>query len=138
VEINPYLLVKNGLESIELYKELFGAKVVQHMPFTKEMGAQMGFPDDLDYENSTMHAELDIDGATVMLSDNPMNKQGSGNVQVYVEFKSKEDLDKLHEKVQKKKFAIIIPYEKTFWGSWFLVFEDSNGIGWQCGFTPEE
>jgi uncharacterized glyoxalase superfamily protein PhnB len=88
--------------------------VVQHMPFTKEMGAQMGFPKDLNYENSTMHAELDIDGAKIMLSDNPMNKKGSGNVQVYVNFNSKEDLDKLYEKVKKKKFPLLIPYEKTF------------------------
>jgi PhnB protein len=138
MKINPYLLVKNGLESIELYKELFGAKVVQHMPFTKEMGQEMGFPDDLDYENTTMHAELDIDGGTIMLSDNPMNKQGSGNVQVYMDFKSKKDLDKLHEKVQKRNFTLLIPYEKTFWGSWFLSFEDSNGIGWQCGYDIEE
>ena len=37
-KINPYLLVKNGKESIELYKELFGAKELRRLPFTKEMG----------------------------------------------------------------------------------------------------
>ena len=52
--------------------------------------------------------------------------------------KSKKDLDKLYDKIQKKNFALLIPYEKTFWGSWFLVFEDSNGIGWQCGYDTEE
>jgi len=129
VTINPYLLVKNGKEAIELYQDLFGAKLVDHMPFAKEIGAQFGFPDNFDYENSTMHAVLDLDGAVIMLSDNPMGKSGSGNVQVLVTLDSKKELDKIHEKVQKKKFTIIMPLEKTFWGSWFLVFEDSNGIG---------
>ena len=74
-------MVKNGKEAIELYKELFGAKVVEQIPFSKEMGGEhFGFPDDFDYENSTMHAVLDIGGAVVMLSDNPMGKSGSGNV----------------------------------------------------------
>jgi PhnB protein len=138
VKINPYLLVKNGKESIKLYEELFGAKQIEHMPFTKEVGTQFGFSDDFDYENSTMHAELEIGGATFMLSDNPMNNVGSGNVQIFMELDSKDELDAIHEKVQKKKFTILMPLEKTFWGSWFLVFEDSNGIGWQLAFTEEQ
>ena len=60
ITINPYLMVKNGQEAIELYKELFGAKLVDRMPFEKEAGAFFGFPDDYDYENSTMHAVLDL------------------------------------------------------------------------------
>lgn len=138
VKINPYLLVKNGKEAIELYKDLFGAKLVDQMPFSKEVGAQFGFPEDFDYENSTMHAELEINGAIIMLSDNSMGKVGSGNVQVLVNLDSKMDIEKINEKVKKKKFNVIMPLEKTFWGSWFLVFEDSNGIGWQIAFPEEQ
>ena len=65
-KINPYLMVENGKEAIELYKELFGAKLVEHTPFEKEAGAHFGFPDDYDYENSTMHAILDINGAVII------------------------------------------------------------------------
>ncbi|TKJ21367.1 MAG: hypothetical protein CEE43_09490 [Promethearchaeota archaeon Loki_b32] len=138
VKINPYLMVKSGKEAIELYKEVFGAKQLVHMPFQKEMGANFGFPDDFDYENSTMHAELEIGGAKVMLSDNAMNKNGSGNVQVFVDLDSKKDLDEIYERVKKKKFQIIMDLTKTFWGAWFLMFEDSNGIGWQLAYggTP--
>lgn len=138
VKINPYLMVTNGKEAIELYKDLFGAKVVEHMPFEKEAGAYFGFPDDFDYENSTMHAVLDIEGATVMLSDNPMGKSGSGNVQVLVTVESKDEIEKIHEKVQKKKFTIIMPLEKTDWDSWYMMFEDSNGVGWQINFPVEQ
>ena len=132
-------MVKNGKEAIELYKDLIEAKLVDHMPFTKKMGGEgFGFPDDFDYENSTMHAVLDIGGAVVMLSDNPMGKQGSGNVQVLITFDTKEELDKINEKIQKKKFNIIMPYKKTFWGSWYMMFEDSYGIGWQLNFSEEQ
>jgi PhnB protein len=137
ITINPYLMVKNGKKTIELYKDLFGAKLVEHMPFGKEAGAGFGFPDDFDYENSTMHAVLDIEGATIMLSDNPMGKTGSGNVQILVTLDSKEKLDKIYEKVQKNKFNVIMPLRKTFWGSWYTMFEDSDGVRWQINL-PEE
>ena len=100
VKINPYLMVKNGKESIKLYKELFGAKLLLHLPFQKEMG--MGFPDDFDYENSTMHSILEIGDAKIMLSDNAMNKNPSGNVQIFIDLDSKKDIDEIYEKVKKK------------------------------------
>lgn len=31
VKINPYLLVKKGKEAIELYQDLFGAKLADYM-----------------------------------------------------------------------------------------------------------
>ncbi len=138
VTITPYLLVNNGKKAIDLYKDLFGAKQVDHMPFSKEIGAQFGFPDDFDYDNSTLHAELDIRGAVIMLSDNPMNKIGSGKVQVLIILDSKKDLDEIYEKVKEKEFEILMDLQKTFLGSWFLVFEDSEGIGWQLAFKEEE
>jgi len=138
-KINPYLMVENGKEAIELYKDLFGAILVEHTPFSKEMGGEhFGFPDDFDYENSTMHAVLDINGAVIMLSDNPLGKSGSGNVQILISLDSKEELDKINEIVQKKKFTIIMPLEKRAWGMWFLMFEDSFGIGWQLAYREDQ
>ena len=84
-----------------------------------------------------MHAELEINGAAIMLADNIRGKPGSGNVQVYVTLDSKQQLEELNEKVLKKKFSISIPMGKTFWGSWLLIFEDPYGVVWQIAF-PEE
>ena len=137
-KINPYLMVENGKEAIELYKDLFGAKLMEHTPITEEMGSSFGFPEDFDYENSTMHAVLDINGGIIMLSDNALGKSGSGNVQVLLTLDSKEALDKINEKVQEKKFTIIMPCEKTSWGSWFLMFEESYGIGWQVAYPEDQ
>lgn len=131
-------MVENGKKAIELYKELFGAKLVDHTPFTEETGLYFGFSEDFNYENSTMHAILDINGAIIMLSDNALRKPGSGNVQVLLTLDSKEEFDKVNNKVQEKKFTIIMPCEKTSWGSWFLVFEDPFGIGWQINFPEDQ
>ncbi len=138
VKINPYLMVENGKEAIELYKDLFGAKLLDHTPFAREAGQAFGFPEDFDYENSTMHAVLDIKGAVIMLSDNALGKPGSGNVQVLITLDSKKEIEKIHEKVQERKFNIIMPFRKTEWGSWFLVFEDSYGVGWQINYPEDQ
>ena len=61
----PYILVKNGNKAIDLYKSLFGAKLVSKQSFSPEIGKEMGFPKDFDYKNSTMHAILDIKGAII-------------------------------------------------------------------------
>ena len=49
-------------------------------------------------------------------------------------FGSKKDLDDIHEKVKKKKYKILMELNKTFWGAWFMMFEDSNGIAWLLGY----
>jgi uncharacterized glyoxalase superfamily protein PhnB len=71
----PYLLVQDGKRAIKLYEELFGANLVSSQAFTPEMGKFMGFPDDFDYENSTMHAILDIGGGSneIILSGYTLN-----------------------------------------------------------------
>lgn len=137
-KINPYIVVQKSTDAIKLYEDLFGAKIVVHMPFEKEMGAQMGLPEDYDYGNSTMHAELDISGAKLMLSDNTMGKTGSGNVMIYVEVDSKDAIDDIYEKIKKKEFQILMDLQHTFWGSWYMMFEDSYGVGWQVGFAEGE
>ena len=85
-----------------------------------------------------MHAVLDIGGDVIMLSDNPLKKVGFGNVTILMTLDSKEELDKIHKKVQKMKFNILMPLEKKFSGTWFLFFEDINGIGWQIAFNEEQ
>ncbi|MCK5670118.1 hypothetical protein KAI10_01945 [Candidatus Bathyarchaeota archaeon] len=42
----PYITVPDARKTIEVYKGLFGATLVDHMPFTKEVGQSFGFPDD--------------------------------------------------------------------------------------------
>lgn len=46
VKIVPYLMLRNGMEAIEYYKNLFEAKLKSHQPFNEDVGKQFGFDDD--------------------------------------------------------------------------------------------
>lgn len=135
----PYLLVKNGKKAIEIYKELFDAELTEHQPFSKEVGKEFGMPDDFDYENSTMHAKLDINGADVYLADNVMQRGTTpGIVEITLDLDSKEQLDKIYNKVKEKGYPIFMELERMFWGAWFARFQDPEGIGWQLNYTESQ
>ena len=61
---NSYLTVKGGADAIAFYQKAFGAKVKQ----------RMAAPDG----KRVMHADLTVNGGTVMLSDEfPVNRRGT-------------------------------------------------------------
>lgn len=128
-------MVKNGKKAIKLYKNLFGAKELEHQPFHKEMGKGFGLPDDYDYENSMLHAKLDFDGALIYLADNILGLPSPSNVEITLDLESKDQIDSIYRKVEENNFKITMTLEKTFWGAWFARFEDSEGIGWQLNYT---
>ena len=136
----PYLLVKNGKEAISLYEGIFNAKLIEHMPFDKEVGSQMGIPDDFDYENSTMHAKLEINGALIYLADNAIGPKfdSSGNVEVTLDLETQKQIETFYNKALKAGSTVKMPLEKTFWGAYFARFEDPQGIGWQLNYSEEQ
>ena len=136
-KINPYILARNGKKAIELYENLFGATIIDRMPYTPEMGKEMGLKDDFDYENSTMHAVIDLNGAEIMIADNIFNLHGSGNVEIVVHLDSKEELEKIFSKAKEMGFKIKMDLQETFWGAIYARFEDSEGVGWQLNHQKE-
>lgn len=110
------------------------------MPFDEKIGKEWGFPKDFDYEKSTMHAHIEIDGAPIYLSDDlsygdEKIRRGIGRVDVMLGIDSKERFDEIWNKVKNRRgIRVIMPAEKTFWGSWFCRFIDSKKIGWQINY----
>ncbi|MHA2125709.1 MAG: VOC family protein [Promethearchaeota archaeon] len=140
VKIIPYLLVKNGKEAIDLYKKLFNAEVIDHQPFSKEVGGEFGFPDDFDYESSTMHAELGIGGAEIYLSDNPTDRGSDigSNVEIVLDLESKDQIEAIYNKAKEIGCEIGMELQKMFWGSYYARIKDPLGIGWQLNFRESE
>ena len=136
MKIIPYLLVKNGLEAIELYKNIFKAELTEHQKFSPEIGKQMGFPNDFNYENSTMHAKLNFFNEWVYLADSAevQDEKSFRNVEVLLELDNKADIDEIIKKAKESNFTFLMEYEKTFWGAWFARFKDTMGINWQVNF----
>ncbi len=144
--IIPYITLKgvgSANEAIRLYQSVFGAKLVEQMSYTPELGQQYGFPDNFDYKKSTMHAKIEIEGASMFISDEldflqekPL-KKGLGKVEIYIELDSKAKYDEIWENASKRPdFKVLAESEFSFWGSWFARFMDSNEIAWQISYTP--
>jgi PhnB protein len=140
VKIIPYLAVKNGKKAIALYENLFEVEVKRNEPFTEEMGKEFGFPEDYDYENSTMHAELEIYGNEVYLSDDvhSSEEEAKGRVDVLLDLETKEQIEKIYNKAKELGCKISKELEKQFWGAYFASFQDEFGIGWQLNFNVGE
>jgi PhnB protein len=137
----PYLSVKNGKEAIELYKNIFKAKLVEHQPFSPETTADFNLPKDFDYENSTMHAELEIGGSQIYLSDNvgPPSDPTAQQVEIVIDIDSKEEIEAIYKKAQESGSEIKMELQQTFWGAMYARFSDPLGIGWQLNHTlPQE
>ncbi|MFX0082716.1 MAG: VOC family protein [Candidatus Hodarchaeota archaeon] len=54
---------------------------------------------------------------------------------VYLDLDSKDQIDKIYNKVKEKGYKILMELEKTFWGAYFARFEDPEGIGWQLNYN---
>lgn len=133
VQAIPYLTVPNAKKAIEVYKDLFGATLVDRMPYDKEIGMQMGLPEDYDWANSTMHSEIEINGGKINMADGQTNP--GGNVEVLLMLESKEHIESIWAKVKKKEYDIKMELEVQFWGAMYGRFVDEFGIGWQLNLN---
>lgn len=133
VQAIPYITVPNAKEAIEVYKELFGATLIDRMPFDKKIGMQMGLPEDYDWENSTMHSEIEVNGAKINMADG-QTKPG-GNIEVLLMLDSKEQIEIIWAKVKAKGYTVKMELEVQFWGAMYARFVDEFGIGWQLNYT---
>ena len=86
-----------------------------------------------DYENSTMHAEIDIAGARLYLFDLRV-LPSHGNVEIALMFESKEEIETIWAKVKKCDYKIIFELATTFWGGYLGKFEDCDGMTWQLEY----
>jgi PhnB protein len=135
VKVVPYIQVPNAKKTIEIYKELFRATLIDHMPFNPEIGAQFGFQEDFDYVNSTMHAVIEIQGATIYLSDSMEENPGGSLVEIVLDFDSRDQIKNIWEKVKTMNFTVKMELEEQFWGALYGRFVDGDGVGWQLNFN---
>jgi len=124
--VNPYLFFNGtAVKALELYKNALGARAANVSTFGEAPGTPPASA------NLIMHATLDIDGQTVMLSDSMPGQPfaAGGNVQVCL------NLDDVGE--TQKKFdalaaggTVTMPLQDTFWGARFGTLTDAFGVQW--------
>jgi PhnB protein len=137
VKIIPYLLVSNGKEAISLYKTIFNAQLITHQPFSSEIVEQMGYSEDYDYENSTMHAEMQIGGSKIYLADNNQGTKDYGHVEITLELESENQIKEIYKKAIKNKCEPLIELKEYEWGFYTRV-KDTFGVVWQLNYVPSQ
>ena len=124
--VNPYLRVKGAADAIAFYKKAFGAKERFRLP----MGDRLG------------HAEIDIGGTTVMLSDEfpdhgavgPATLKGTSVVlSLYV-----ADADATFKKAVAAGAKVRRPLTDEFYGDRTGQIEDPFGHVWMIAQRIEE
>ena len=139
VTFTPYLSVRNALEAIELYQQIFNAELVERMPVGKEQAPSLGVPEEADLDKMTMHSTLKIGEASFFMSDNftgeVLEKQ---NMAILITPDSLEQAEFFFKNAEEAGCQISMKFEKQFWGDYFGSFVDPFGISWQINYTPME
>lgn len=131
-QIVPYLTVSNGVAAIAFYKKGFGATEIMRMP--------------AEDKKRLMHAQLEINGHAVYLSDDfpefssgdtgggrTPEKLGGSPVGMFIQLDEPKDVDKWMAKAVKAGAKVTMPAADQFWGDRFGVITDPFGHSWQFG-----
>jgi len=121
----PYLRVKGAAKAIEFYTQALGAR--EHM--------RMPTPD-----GRVMHAELEVAGGVVFLSDEFPEMGGAtgapnGAASVHLNV---PDCDALWQQAMAAGATAIMPPTDMFWGDRFGKFKDPFGHEWSVATTKEQ
>ena len=82
-----------------------------------------------------MNATFELGGVTFCANDIVDNsyKEG-GNIALWLELESEEDLDKTNEQLLNSKCKVITPLEETFWNAVYTKVQDPFGIVWELNY----
>jgi PhnB protein len=123
--ITPYLTVKGAADAIAFYQKAFGAK-----ENTPRMPAQDG--------KRLMHAELAINGGTVMLSDEFLEHDGvpapskdrPAAVAVAIHYGTPAEVDATFRRAVEAGCKGTMEPQDTFWDARFAMLNDPFGHRW--------
>jgi PhnB protein len=130
-QVVPYLTVNNGVGAIAFYKKGLAAKEIMKMP--AEDGKRL------------MHAQLEINGHAVYLSDDfpehsggkarTPDKLGGTPVGMFIQLEAPKEVDQWMARAAKAGATVTMPAADMFWGDRFGVVVDPFGHSWQFGAT---
>jgi len=121
---NPYLTVKGAADAIAFYQKAFGAKETARMP------AQDG--------KRVMHADLAINGGSVMLSDEfpehggppGPTKDKPSPVAIAIQYAKPAEVDAIFRRAVDAGCKSTMEPSDTFWDARFAMLDDPFGHRW--------
>ena len=136
--INTYLTFNgNCEEAFDFYKTVFGVEF-DHIGRFGEMPESTKFPVAEEDKNKVMHVSLQISDASVLMGSDTGGEwsakfnQGN-NFSISISTDSQAEADRLSKDLSQGG-RVIMPMNKTFWGSYFGMFTDKFGIQWMVSF----
>jgi PhnB protein len=126
--LNPYLTFNGDAEqAIKFYEQALGARVVQIIRFDQVPGMNPAE----EHKQRVMHCQLDIAGATLMVSDTMPRDPAPGVSSIHVVLHLSDEAD------QQTKFdalaaggRVSFALHDTFWGAKFGMLVDKFGVPW--------
>ena len=127
----PYLTVKGAIAAITFYKKGLNAKEIMRMP--------------AEDKKRLMHAELEINGHAIYLSDDftdvaqfadaskSPTTLGGTPVSMFVQLTAPKEVDQWIAKAAKAGAKISMPAADQFWGDRFGQIVDPFGHSWSFG-----
>ena len=121
----PHLIVEGGLDAIDFYERAFDAEKVSVML------AQDG--------KRVMHAELEINGGALSLSDvfaempsgmGAPGTAGAASVAIHLDFKKPKQVDEAIEQAVKAGATVTLAAHDAFWGARYGRVRDPFGHVW--------
>ncbi len=140
--VNVYLTFNGNCEEAFLYyKSVFGGEF-DHFGRFKEMPENPECPISEDDKEKVMHVSFPISKETYIMGSDaggewaPKFNEGN-NFSISINTDSNEEADRLFSSLSDGG-KVIMPMEKTFWGSYFGNFVDKFGIQWMISCYAEE
>lgn len=140
--VNAYLTFNgNCEEAFNYYKSILGGEF-DHIGRFSEMPENPNFPISEDDKEKIMHVSLPISKETFLMGSDVGGEwsntyKDGNNFSVSINTDSKEEADRLFNGLSKDG-KVIMPMDKTFWGSYFGNFVDKFGIQWMISCYVQE
>ena len=135
--LNIYLHFENQCaEAFDFYKDVFNGEVLMKSTFA-DAPPEMGVPDA--HKNRVMHISLKV-GDSVLMGSDSMPGQGEKpnagtNIQLSYAPKSKEEADKVFDKLSSGGGVAKMAMQDTFWNAYFGMCRDKYGFDWMINYS---
>ena len=137
--VNTYLTFNGNCEqAFNFYKSVFGGEF-DHIGKFKDMPEDPKYPMSEKDKEKIMHISFPISKETSLMGSDTGGewasnfKQGN-NFSISIDTDSKDEADRLFNELSKGG-EVIMPMNKTFWGSYFGMLTDKFGIQWMVSLA---
>ena len=134
--VNPYLTFNgNCAEAFEFYKSVFGGEFAMLSHFS-DVPQEQAFP--REEAKKVLHVSLPIGNGTVLMGSDRPSVTGLGifgnNFSISINTDSEAQTQQLFDALSAGG-KVMMPPEKTFWGSYFGMLTDRFQINWMLSYT---